>query len=497
MIYLYDDNGISIEGNTDAYFMEDVGKRFEAYQWHVQHVDDGNDVAALTRAIEAAKAETARPSMIVVKTVIAYGSPNKAGTGEAHGNPLGADEIVLTKKALGWPETESFYVPEEALGEFRQALPKGKAEEEAWEKLMARYAEQYPAEAKEWQAINTGVLPDGWDAPLPVFKPEDGAMASRVASGRVINALATTLPTLIGGSADLAPSTDTYMKGLGDFHGNNPSGRNLRFGVREHGMGAMVNGMALHGGVIPYGSTFLTFSDYMRGSIRIAALQGSASTFIYTHDSIGLGEDGPTHQPIEHLAALRAMPVLSVFRPGDANETAHCWRLIIERSGPAALVLTRQGLPTLGEIDRIKEGVPHGGYVFADADSGTPDVVLIATGSELSLAVKAREMLSERSIDARVVSLPCWEVFDEQPKAYRDTVLPPEIKARVSVEAGSVMGWKRYVGDAGTSIGIDHFGASAPGGEVMKRFGFTPEAVADAAEQVVSKLQAGGAAEVK
>ncbi len=395
IIYLYDDNEISIEGSTEMTFTEQVGERFDAYGWHVQRVD-GNDVEAVAAAIEAARAEDTRPSLIIARTVIGFGSPHKAGTAEVHGAPLGEEEVRLTKRALGWPEEPPFYVPEEALAEFRKALGRGRAWEEEWSARFAAYERDYPAEARLWRTVMAGELPEGWDAALPVFSPQDGEMATRVASGKVLNAAAKGLPTLVGGSADLAPSTDTYLKGYGDLGFHEWCGRNMHLGVREHAMGAVVNGMALHGGVIPYGGTFLIFSDYMRPAIRLAALMKTHVIFIFTHDSIGLGEDGPTHQPVEHLASLRAMPVLTVLRPADANETVACWRLALERKGPAALVLTRQSLPIIGDVERVLAGVPRGAYVLAGAGSGRPDVLLLATGSEVSLALKARELLAQR-----------------------------------------------------------------------------------------------------
>jgi len=508
MVYLYDKNNISIEGDTDMTFREDAGKRFEAYGWHVQHVDDGEDVEAITRAIEAGRNETSRPSLVIIKTIIAFGSPNLAGQAVTHGAPLGEDEVKATKRAYGWPEDETFRVPGEALEHWREAIGKGEEREAAWLELMGRYAAQYPAEAAEFRKVMSGVLPDGWDDAMPEFPADEKGLATRSASGRILNAIAGKLPTMFGGSADLAPSNDTYLKDLGDFMAHpagegkgdpktqekgaalrGPTGRNLRYGVREHAMGAIVNGMAQHGGIIPYAGTFLVFSDYMRGSIRIASLMHAHSTFVYTHDSIGLGEDGPTHQPIEHLASLRAMPALTLIRPADANETAEAWRLALERTGPTALALTRQAVPVLGHIDAMREGVKRGGYVLADAENGTPDVILIATGSEVWVAMKARDLLSQRSIGARVVSLPSWEIFEEQTQAYRDQVLPPGIRARVSVEAAATFGWQRWVTDDGAMVGIDRFGESAPGGVVLKNFGFTPENVAEKADAVLSKLR--------
>jgi transketolase len=469
-----------------------VGARFEAYGWHVQHVDDGEDVDAIARAIEAGRQETSKPSLIVIRTVIAYGSPNKAGLAETHGAPLGEDEVKATKRAYGWPEDETFRVPGEALEHWGEAVAKGQASEAAWQELMGRYAAQYPAEAAEFRSVTTGSLPDGWDDAMPEFPDDEKGLATRSASGRILNAIAAKLPTMIGGSADLAPSNDTYLKDSGDFNAANPAGRNLRYGVREHAMGAIVNGMAQHGGIIPYAGTFLVFSDYMRGALRIGSLMNSHSIYVYTHDSIGLGEDGPTHQPIEHLASLRAMPALTLIRPADANETAEAWRVAIERKGPTALALTRQAVPVLGHIEAMREGVKRGGYVLADAENGSPDVILIATGSEVSVAMKARELLSQRDIGARVVSLPSWELFEEQTQAYRDDVLPPSVRARVSVEAAATFGWERWVTSDGAMVGIDRFGASAPGGALLKQFGFTPENVAEKAEDVLRKLRPTG-----
>ena len=484
LIYLYDDNEISIEGSTDLAFTEDVGRRFEAYGWHVQHVE-GNDVDAVTTALERARDEDGRPSLIVARTAIAYGSPNKEGTADAHGAPLGEEEVRLTKQALGWPEEASFYVPEEALVEFRKALDRGRGWDDEWNARFAEYERAYPEEAGRWRTVTAGELPSGWEDALPAFSSEDGAVATRVASGKVLNAVIDVLPTLLGGSADLAPSTNTYLKGKGDFALDGWGGHNLHFGVREHAMGNIVNGMALHGGVIPYGATFLIFSDYMRPAIRLAALQEAHSIFVFTHDSVGLGEDGPTHQPIEHLASLRAIPGLTVLRPADANETVACWRIALEGKGPYALALTRQGLPIIDDVERVRAGVPRGAYVLADAGGGQPDVVLIATGSEVSLALTTRDLLAERGVQARVVSMPSWELFEQQAQAYKDEVLPPSIGARLSIEAGSPLGWRTYVGDHGDVIGLDRFGASAPGKVVLEQLGFTPEAVAERAAALV------------
>jgi transketolase len=480
VVYLYDDNDISIEGSTDLAFTEQVGKRFEAYGWHVQTAD-GNDLDSIAAGIELARQEKSRPSLLIVSTKIAYGSPNKAGTAEAHGAALGEEEVRLTKRALGWPEEPPFFVPDEALREFRRAMDRGSDWESQWDARFTEYESAFPDDARLFRTVMSGELPHGWDESMPSFSPEDGAMATRQASGKVLNAIAAHLPTLAGGSADLAPSTSTYLKGYGDFGFDEWCGHNMHFGVREHAMGAIVNGMALHGGVVPYGATFLVFSDYMRPAIRLASLMGCHSIFIFTHDSVGLGEDGPTHQPVEHLASLRAMPELTVLRPADGNETVACWHLALERKGPCALVLTRQSVPTLGNGDAVQAGAFRGGHIIAGTDLVDPDLLLIATGSEVSVALRAREILEAQGVRARVVSLPSWEVFEEQPEAYKDQVLPPAVKARLSIEAGASLGWHRYVGDEGKTISLDHFGASAPGEEVMREFGFTPEAVVEEA----------------
>jgi transketolase len=491
LIYLYDDNDISIEGSTELAFTEQVGKRFAAYGWHVQRAD-GNDMDAVSQAIEAARAIEDQPSLIIARTVIGFGSPRKAGTAAVHGAPLGAEEVRRTKQALGWPDEPPFLVPDEALAEFRKALDRGHTWEEDWKERLTAYEREYPEEARRFAQVMVGQLPSGWDAALPTFSAKDGELATRVASGRVLNAASQVLPTLVGGSADLAPSTETYLKGHGDLGLGEWCGHNMHFGVREHAMGTIVNGMALHGGVIPYGATFLIFSDYMRPAIRIAALMKTHSIFIFTHDSIGLGQDGPTHQAVEHLMSLRAMPNLTVLRPADANETVTCWRLALERKGPCALALTRQSLPVIDDVERIREGVARGAYVLADADTSRPDVILIATGSEVSLALKARELLAPRGVRARVVSMPSWEVFEEQQQAYRDTVLPRTVMARVAVEAGATLGWRTYVGDRGVVIGLDHFGASAPAEVLFEKFGFTPEHVVQIAMDLVSRLGVAG-----
>lgn len=481
IIYLYDDNAISIEGSTDLTFTEDVPARFRAYGWHVQEVD-GYDLPAIEAAIRAAQAETEHPSLIVCRTHIAYGSPNKQDSASAHGEPLGEEEVRLTKEALGWPSDAQFHVPDEALAVFRRAVERGSAAQAEWQELFMRYTREYPQEAALLQRLWAGDLPKGWEKALPTFTPADGEMATRQASGVVLNALAPVLPTLIGGSADLAPSNNTLLKGYADFQKATPAGRNLHFGVREHAMGAILNGLALHGGVIPYGGTFLVFSDYMRPAVRLAALMAQRVVYVWTHDSVWIGEDGPTHQPVEHLMALRAIPNLVVIRPCDANETAAAWRVALERrDGPTALALTRQKLPILaGTACDAAETVARGAYVLAEAP-GEIDVILIATGSEVHVALEARKILAEKRVAARVVSMPSWELFDMQEPAYREWVLPSQITARLAIEAGVTLGWERYVGPAGAVIGLDRFGASAPYKVLMEQFGFTPQTAAERA----------------
>jgi transketolase len=488
IIYLYDDNHISIEGSTDLAFTEDVGKRFEAYGWFVQRVTDGNDLEALDQAVRAAQGEKGKPSIILVRTHIAYGSPNKQDTAEAHGAPLGEEEVKLTKERFGWPVEPTFHIPDEALAHFRKAVERGDQAESAWQKRLAAYRKAFPDLAEEWDRFVRRELPKGWAAKLPAFQPADGPMATRQASGKVLNAIAPGLPTLIGGSADLAPSTNTLIKGAGDFARGDYGARNLRFGVREHAMGAVLNGMALSG-LIPYGATFLIFSDYARPTIRLAALMEARSIFVFTHDSVLLGEDGPTHQPIEHLPALRAIPNLTLIRPADANETAVAWRVAIERrDGPVALVLTRQGLPI---IDRTKfapaDGLARGAYVLADAAGKDPEVLLIASGSELSVALQAYEKLAAEGIAARVVSMPSWDLFEMQPQAYREDVLPPNITARVAIEAAAPLGWDRYVGPKGAVIGMTRFGASAPYKVLAEKFGFSSANVVQRAKSLLGR----------
>ncbi len=495
LVAFYDDNRITIEGSTDLAFREDVGGRFRAYGWNVLNVADGNtDLAGLSAAMEAAFRERERPTLVIVRTSIGYGSPNKQDTAGAHGAPLGEAEVALAKERLGWPAAPAFLVPDDVLARFREALARGEKAEKEWRMKFAAYAAAFPELALEWERRTWGDLPEGWTEGIPTFSPEAGSVATRSASGKVLNAIAAKVPELAGGSADLSPSTETVINGGGEFLPDaGPGGRNVHFGVREHGMGAVLNGMARHGGVIPYGATFFIFSDYMRPSIRLAALMGCRVVYVLTHDSIGVGEDGPTHQPVEQLASLRAMPNLHVVRPADANETAAAWRMALERTtGPTALVLSRQKLPVLPPSNVFRDdGACRGAYVLEDAEGGSPDVLLIASGSEVSVALAARNLLAEDGVPARVVSMPCWERFEEQPAGYREAVLPSAVAARVSVEAGSTFGWERYVGDRGASVGIDRFGASAPAERIFRELGITPEAVRDRARSVLAAIRKG------
>lgn len=476
LIYLYDDNHISIDGPTELAFTEDRMKRFEAYGWHTQKVD-GHDREAVAEAIKAAQAVTDKPSIIACRTTIGFGSPNKANTAGVHGSPLGPDEVRLTKEAYGWDPDKDFYIPDEALAHFRQAVDQGAELEATWREQLEAYTKAHPAEAGQFRQARSGELPEGWDEVLPIFPADEKGMATRAASGKTLNAIAAVLPNLIGGSADLAPSNNTFLKGYPVFANESYAGRNFHFGVREHGMMATVNGMALHGGVIPYGGTFLIFSDYCRPSIRLAALSHIPSICVFTHDSVGLGEDGPTHQPIEHLAALRAMPNLTVIRPADANETAQAWKVTLEkRDGPVALVLTRQSLPV---YDRTHMGdaanLSRGAYILLDSDRVYPDVLLLASGSEVQFAVEAHARLAEQGIGAHVISMPSWELFKQQPDEYREFVLPSSVKARVAIEAGSPMGWRQWVGPHGAIIGLERYGASAPYKTIYEQLGFTTD----------------------
>ena len=486
LVWLYDDNKISLDGPTSLHFSEDVGKRFEAYGWHVQKIDRGDtDTDGIDKAIAAAKADP-RPSLIMVHTTIGCGSPHKAGSCEAHGSPLGADEVKLTKTALGWDPEKQFFVPEEAKSHLLAAVARGAASEAAWQKSFDSWAAANPALADEWKLAQRGELPADWDAAIPTFTVKDDP-ATRVSGGKILAAIASKVPWFLGGDADLSCSTMTGLPGLGDFSGETGLGRNIHYGVREHAMGAIANGMAYHGGVRSSTATFFVFSDYERPAIRMAAISKLPVIFVFTHDSIGVGEDGPTHQPVEHLAALRAIPNLLVMRPADANETAQAYRLAMKRNdGPVAIILTRQKMPTF-DRDRMAPvtGLAKGAYVLSEAAGGPPQVILIATGSEVSIAVAAQEKLLANGIRARVVSMPCWELFSEQTAEYRDSVIPRDVPARVSVEAGVSLGWHRWVGDGGIVIGLDRFGASGPGGVLVKQFGFTAENVVRAAMSLV------------
>ena len=480
LLWIYDDNSITIEGETELAFSENVAERFAGYGWNALHVEDANDLTAIERAIEMAKAVKDKPTIIVLKSIIGYGSPNKANSHAAHGAPLGADEVKLTKKNYGWPEDAQFLVPDEARADFAAGVGRrGPAEREAWEKKFAEYAKAYPNEAAELQAMWAGKLPEGWDKGIPTFPADPKGLASRVSSGKVLNGLAKHYPWLLGGSADLAPSTMTLLDQTDSLSSHKYAGRNLHFGIREHGMAAVCNGLSLCG-LRPYGATFFVFTDYLRPSLRLSAIMQRPVLYVLTHDSIGLGEDGPTHQPVEHLAACRAIPRLDVVRPGDANEVAECYRTVMQRlSHPAAMVLSRQNLPTL---DRTKFAAAslcaRGAYVLGEAPGGKPRAILMATGSELDIAVKAWEKLTAEGVAVRLVSVPCVEWFDEQDEAYRSSVLPRDIKARVVVEAGVRQCWDRFLGEAGRFVGMSSFGASAPYGTLYKHFGITPEHVA-------------------
>ncbi len=485
IIYLYDDNHISIDGTTEFAFTEDRMKRFEAYEWHVQSVADGNDIEAIAAAIQAAQKVTDRPSIIAVRTHIGFGSPNKHDTGEVHGTPLGEEEVKLTKKAYGWDPEKQFYIPQEALDHFRKALARGKAADDEWQNKFSLYKKSHPELAAELENVREGKLGTEWIKALPKFGPEAG-MATREASGKVLNAIVSHLPSLIGGSADLRPSNNTFLKNYAEFQAGSYDGRNFHFGVREHAMGSVLNGMVLTDGIIPYGGTFLIFSDYMRPPIRLAAVMGIRPIYVFTHDSIGLGEDGPTHQPIEQLASLRTIPNITLIRPCDANETAEAWKCAIEhRTGPVAIALTRQKVPT---IDRTKfapaELLSKGAYILAES-SPQPAIILIGTGSEVQFALGAYELLVKKGIAARLVSMPSWEIFERQTKEYREKVLTPSIKKRIAVEAGVPMGWEKYVGDAGAILGITKFGASAPFEVLYKEYGFTVENVVKKAEALL------------
>ncbi len=478
LIYLYDDNHISIEGDTKITFTEDTGKRFEAFGWHVQKVDDGNDPVKISEAIQNALKEKDKPSIIKIRTHIAFGSPNKVDTAGAHGSPLGEEELRLTKINLGWDPDKSFYVPDDVLKFYRNAGEKGKSKQADWKKLFSEYKNNFPELANEYIDFCNGKFPEGWTDALPLFDPKDGAVATRSASGKTINAIAKYFPIMIGGSADLEPSNDTFIKGEKSFQPGDYDGRNLHFGVREHSMGAELNGIALTKPMIPYGATFLIFSEYMRAPIRLAAIMGIRTIFVFTHDSIALGEDGTTHQPVEQLISLRSIPNLLVIRPADANETAQAWRVALEhKTGPVSIILTRQKLPVIDQTKYAKaSNLEKGAYILSDCDE-KPELIFIATGSEVQLAIAAQEELKIQNINTRVVSMPSWELFEIQDYDYKEKVLPKDVKKRISIEAGSTLGWHKYITDEGIAIGIDEFGKSAPGEWLMKEYGLSVEEV--------------------
>ncbi len=486
LIYLYDDNRISIDGSTDLSFTEDRGKRFEAYGWHVQTVADGNDVEAVSQAIDTARNDP-RPSLLICRTHIGYGLPTRQDTEKAHGEPPGEAELLGAKAKLKWPEQPRFFVPVDVLEYFRQAVSNGEKLESEWQKEFDSYREQYPAQGSDLERRLKGDLPPDWSVGLPEYPADEKGMATRVSSGKVLNALAKRIPELIGGSADLAPSNKTWIDGSSDFQASSPAGRNFHFGVREHAMGAIVNGIAVHGGLIPYGGTFLVFSDYMRPAIRLSALSHYPSIWVFTHDSIGVGEDGPTHQPVEHLAALRAIPDLVVLRPGDANEVREAWKIAISRrDGPTVLVFSRQNAPTLDRgVYAPAAGVRFGAYILADLGDSDPDLILMASGTELGLVVRAGEILSADGINVRLVSFPSWELFDAQGDDYQHSVLPPNIQARLAVEAGVAMGWQRWVGDKGAVISVEGYGSSAPYSVVYKEYGLTVDNILSRAHYII------------
>ena len=492
LICIYDDNKISIEGNTDITFTEDVALRFKAYSWHVTRVEDGNNLDDIHRAIKEARAETTKPSIIILRTHIAFGSPNKQDSADAHGSPLGEEEIRLTKKNLGWDENVSFYVPEQVVKIFGECIDKGKKAESIWKEKFEEYCSKYPDLSKKLNDSLNNFLNEGWDANLPDFSKNEGPIATRAASGKILNAIAENIPYLIGGSADLAPSNNTIINSSHDFQKNMFDGRNIRFGVREHAMGGIISGIALHKGLRPYGGTFFVFADYMRPAIRLAALMKLPVIYIFTHDSIAVGEDGPTHQPVEQLASLRAIPGLTVIRPADATETIEAWRLAVQAAdGPVALILSRQKLPVIARsIDNSADKLINGAYILSDSD-GKPDIILIATGSEVHIALEAGKILEEKGISVRVVSMPSWELFEKTSQEYKDKVLLPDVTIRITVEAGIPMGWERYAGSNGAVIGINEFGASAPGNIVMEKFGFTSENIVQKATELLSGEQHG------
>ncbi|MBN1967044.1 MAG: transketolase [Anaerolineae bacterium] len=483
LIALYDNNHVTLSGPASESFSENIPQRFAAYGWHVLEVTDGNDVAAIAAALAEARANTDKPTLISVQTIIGYGSPNKGGTFESHGSPLGEEEVRLTKENLGWPTEPAFYVPEEARQHFRQAIDAGHAAQREWDERLAAYEAAYPELAAQLKQALAGQLPEAWDADIPVFPADSKAIATRSAGGTVLNAIAARVPMLIGGDADLSPSTKTTLKGAGDLSRTDYTGRNIHFGVREHAMGALVNGLALHGGIIkPFTATFMTFSDYQRPAIRLGALMNLPVVYVFTHDSVGVGEDGPTHQPVEHVAALRAIPNVTVFRPADANETAQAWHAAMLSDGPVVFALTRQNVPVLAP-DMVGD-VSKGAYVLYEAGDG-PDVILIGTGSELQFALAAGQQLAAAGVAVRVVSMPSFEAFARQPAAYRESVLPSAVRARVSIEAGVTTCWGKWVGLDGIAIGVDRFGASAPWKTIYEQFGLTTDAVVAAARSLL------------
>ncbi len=486
LIYLYDRNHVQLSGPTSTSFTENVLERFDAYAWHTDEVKDANDIEAVARAIENAQKVTDKPSLIAVSSIIGYASP-EANTFKAHGEPLGPEGVRETKKALGWPEDKDFYVPHEVLDEYRKAVPRGEQAEGQWKDMLQRWKQAFPDLAGDWDRANAGKLGEGWNSNLPTFKPEQGGVATREASGAAMNAIAAHVPTFIGGDADLAPSTKTQLKQYGDFEPGHYDGRNIHFGVREHAMGSIVNGIILNGMTWAYGATFFAFSDYQRPSVRLASIMGIPTIFVYTHDSVLLGEDGPTHQPIEQLMSLRAMPKLYVIRPADANESVDAWAWAMQnRRNPMALVFTRQKVPVL-DRSGARGDLSKGAYILKEAPGGKPDVILMGTGSEVALCVGAADELQKSGVAAQVVSFPCWEIFEQQPESYRNQVLPPDVTARVSVEAGATLGWCRWVGSSGVSVGIDHFGASAPAAEIARHMGLTVENVVKAANRAMGR----------
>jgi len=489
LIVLYDDNRISIEGSTDLTFTEDRLKRFEAYGWYVQRVEDGNDLDAIDNAIRNAQSENDKPSIIAVRTEIAYGAPTMQGKASAHAGAFGEGEVAGAKEVLGWPTQESFYIPERVLNHFREAVDAGEQYISQWQQRFDEYAQKYPEETAEFQRRMRGALPEAWGSYLPGFEPDPKGDATRMATGIILNALASVIPELMGGSADLAPATRTLIEGSNDFGPENYAARNLRFGVREHAMAGVVNGLALHGGIRPYGATFLIFYDYMRPAVRMAAMMRLPSIFVFTHDSVGLGEDGPTHQPVEQIFGLRSVPNLTCIRPCDQNEVVEAWRFALKnKDGPTCILLTRQLLPILDrKVYPSADCLQHGAYVISDAEGSKPEVILISTGSEVHIALEAQAILSEQDVHARVVAMPCWELFEQQTRAYRNSVLPPDVKARVAIEAGITLGWERWIGDNGTVIGLDCFGASAPWKRLYQEFGLTAENVVKIALEVIRR----------